>query len=164
MQTAYQKHPKTLHRVRHNSAHLNTTDDRVTLMQRIHLATKTLTATCLSFLLITTSHAAANSGQVVIENTQGTSQEEIASIDVLNEVCPQILGANNNKNFRKGYSNVLRELLPSIKNPVLSVQSMHTDPDYMSILDNARTKAFAEKVEDNREICLEVLHYPTPKK
>jgi len=140
-------------------------------MRRIHLATKTLTATCLSMLLITSSYAATkhskaveNSGQVVVEDTKGTSQEEIAAVDVLNEICPQILGQNNNKNFRKGYSNLLRELLPSIKNPVLSVQSMHTDSDYMNILENARTKAVAEKLEDNREVCLEVLHYPAPKK
>ncbi len=140
-------------------------------MHRIHLTTKTLTATCISILLITSGHAATksnkaaeNPGQVVVENANGASQEEIATVDVLNEICPQILGQNNNKNFRKGYSNLLSELLPSIKNPVLSVQSMHTDPAYMSILENARTKAVAEKVEDNREICLEVLHYPAPKK
>lgn len=137
----------------------------------IHLTTKTFTATCLSLLLITSVHAAtksskasASTGQLVVENAKGTSQEEIAAVDVLNEICPQILGQNNNKNFRQGYSNLMRELLPSIKNPVLSVQSMHTDPDYMNILESARTKAFAEKVEDNREICLEVLHYPTPNK
>ncbi|MBC7751533.1 MAG: hypothetical protein H7Z73_07405 [Candidatus Saccharibacteria bacterium] len=140
-------------------------------MHPIHFAIKTLTAAGISILLITPSYAAtkpdsanSNSAQVVVENAKGTSQEEIATIDVLNEICPQILGQNNTKNFRKGYSNLLRELLPSIKNPVLSVQSMHTDPDYMNILANARTKAFAEKVEDNREVCLEVLHYPTPKK
>ncbi len=138
-------------------------------MHRIHLATKTLTATYISILLITSGHAAtksnkaANSGQVEVESTKGTSQEEIATVDVLNDICPQILGKNNNKNFRKGYANLLRELLPSIKNPVLSVQSMHTDPDYMNILENARTKALAEKIEDNREVCLEVLHYPANK-
>ena len=140
-------------------------------MHSIHLATKTFTATCISILLITTVHAspksnkaAANAGQVVVENTSGTSQEEIASVDILNEICPEILGKNNNKNFRKGYSNLLRELLPSINNPVLSVQSMHTDPDYLKILDHARTTTLAEKVDDNREVCLEVLHYPAPKK
>lgn len=139
-------------------------------MQHIHLATKTLTALSLSLMLITPSHAATKSnkaaatkGEVVVEDSHGASQEEIATIDALNEICPQILGSNNNRNFRKGYSNLLREQLPSIKNPVLSVQSMHTDPEYMKILDNARTKAMAEKVEDNREVCLEVLHYPAPK-
>jgi len=139
-------------------------------MHRIQFATKTFTATCLTFLLITNSHAAPQSkntevstNPVVIENAHGASQEEIATVDILNEICPQVLGQNNTKNFRKGYSNLLRELLPSIKNPVLSVQSMHTDPDYMNILNNARTKAFAEKLEDNREVCLEVLHYPAPK-
>lgn len=140
-------------------------------MNRIHLATKTLTATCISIMLMTSSHAAsdsskaaANKGQIVLENTRGTSQEEIATVDVLNEICPKILGVNNNKNFSKGYRNLLRELLPSIKNPELSVKSMRTDPDYMKILDNARTRALAEKAEDNREVCLEVLHYPAPKK
>lgn len=140
-------------------------------MHHLHLATKILTATSLSLLLISTGHTAsktdkteANAGQVVVEKNNGTSQEEIATVDALNDICPQILGANNSKNFRKGYRNLLRELLPSIKNPELSVKSMHTDPDYMKILDNARTRALAEKAEDNREVCLEVLHYPAPKK
>jgi len=140
-------------------------------MHHLHLATKILTATSLSLLLISTGHTAsktdkteANAGQVVVEKNNGTSQEEIATVDALNDICPQILGANNSKNFRKGYRNLLRELLPSIKNPELSVKSMHTDPDYMKILDNARTRALAEKAEDNREVCLEVLHYPAAKK
>lgn len=137
-------------------------------MHRIHLATQMLSAACLSILLITSSHAASKTdkgaGPIVVENNRGTSQEEIATIDALNDLCPNILGANNNKNFRKGYRNLLRELLPTIKNPELSVKSMHTDPDYMKILDNARAKALTEKVEDNREVCLEVLHYPAPKK
>ncbi|HEY4713935.1 MAG TPA: hypothetical protein VIH30_06815 [Aquirhabdus sp.] len=139
-------------------------------MNRIHLATKTLTATCLSIIFITSSYAASNSsksaantGQIVVEQARGTSQEEIATVDVLNEICPKILGANNSKNFRKGYRNLLSELLPTIKNPELSVKSMHTDPDYMKILDNARAKALTEKAEDNRAVCLEVLHYPAPK-
>ena len=140
-------------------------------MHSFHFATKTLTATYISVLLITSSYAATksntattNASQVVLEDTSGTSHEEIATVDILNEICPEILGKNNNKNFRKGYSNLLRELLPSINNPILSVQSMHTDPDYLKILENARTKTLAEKVEDNREVCLEVLHYPAPKK
>lgn len=142
-------------------------------MHRIHFATKTFIATSLSILLITSSHAAvksnksahkaANNGQVVVEDTKGTSQEEIAAVDIMNEICPQILGQNNNKNFQKGYNNLLHELLPSIKSPALSVQAMHTDSDYMNILNNARAKASAESIEDNREICLDILHYPAAK-
>ncbi|WP_410211712.1 MCR_0457 family protein [Aquirhabdus sp.] len=154
-------------------------------MNRIHLATNTLVAALLSTCFIATSSFAADSSskatvaktatskstaaktaaksQVEVEGGSGASQEEIATIDVLNEICPQILGTNNNKNFHKGYTNLLTELLPSIQDPVLAVASMHTDPDYMKILASARTRTLAEKTEDNRDVCLDVLHYPAPK-
>lgn len=148
-------------------------------MNRFHLTTKALGATCLSLLLITNSYAAStdkntskvatsktpdSKAQVEVESDQGqgTSQEEIATIDVLNEICPKILGTNNNKNFNKGYNNLITHMLPSIKNPVAAVQAMHTDADYMKIYDNARVNALKEKEDDNREVCLEVLHYKAP--
>ena len=148
-------------------------------MKHFHLTTKALGATCLSLLLITSSYAASTDkstnkatssktadtkAQVEVESDQGqgTSQEEIATIDVLNEICPKILGTNNNKNFSKGYNNLITHMLPSIKNPVAAVQAMHTDADYMKIYDNARINTLKEKEDDNREVCLEVLHFKAP--
>ncbi len=146
-------------------------------MKHFHLTTKALGATCLSLLLITSSYAASTDkskatssktadtkAQVEVESDQGqgTSQEEIATIDVLNEICPKILGTNNNKNFSKGYNNLITHMLPSIKHPVAAVQAMHTDADYMKIYDNARINTLKEKEDDNREVCLEVLHYKAP--
>jgi len=135
-------------------------------MNHYHLTTKILGATCLSLLLITSSYAATSKttdskAQVEVESNQGqgASQEEIATIDVLNEICPKIIGTNNNKNFSKGYANLITQMLPSIKNPVAAVQAMHTDPDYMKIYDNARVNTLKEKEDDNRDVCLEVLHY-----
>ncbi len=154
-------------------------------MNRIHLATSAVVTALLSTCIMSTSSFAAEptskaptskvvatskattkiapKSQVEVEGSSGASQEEIATIDVLNEICPQILGTNNNKNFQKGYSNLLAQLLPSFKDPVLAVASMHTDPDYMKILASARTRTLAEKTTDNRDVCLDVLHYPAPK-
>jgi hypothetical protein len=153
-------------------------------MNRIHLKTNVMTATCLSLIMVTSSYAASyadnnvtskamsksvhtsssNKTQVEVESDQGqgSSPEEIATVDVLKEICPEIIGTNNNKNFSKGYNILIKHMLPSIKDPVAAVQAMHTDPDYMKIYDNARVSALKEKVEDNREVCLEVLHYKAP--
>jgi hypothetical protein len=145
-------------------------------MNRLHLTTNALTATCLSLILITSSYAATHSANTMIntisnnkaqievesDQGQGTSQEEIATVDVLNEICPKIIGTNNNKNFSKGYNNLITHMLPSIKKPVAAVKAMHTDPDYMKIYDNARIRALKEKEDDNRDVCLEVLHYKAP--
>jgi len=148
-------------------------------MKLFYLTTQALGATCLSLLLLSSSYAAStdkntnkattskvidSKAQVEVEGDQGqgTSQEEIATIDVLNEICPKILGTNNNKNFSKGYNNLITHMLPSIKHPVAAVQAMHTDADYMKIYDNARVNALKEKEDDNREVCLEVLHYKAP--
>ncbi len=139
-------------------------------MNRIHLATS---ATLLSLLLASNSHATthhattakaaaqnpAGKSQVIVEGTTSTSQEEIATVDVLNEICPNVLGTNNTKNFQKGYRGLITSMLPSIKYPVESVAAMHSDPEYMKIYSDARTQALAQKQEDNREVCLDVLNY-----
>jgi|GEM_PF-3630796 len=108
----------------------------------------------------TTSKAADDKAAVEVEGAGGTSQEEVATVDVLNEICPQVLGTNNDRNFKKGYANLITHMLPGIKQPVLAVQAMHSDPDYMKTYADARSKAQAAGNEDNREVCLEVLHYP----
>ena len=147
-------------------------------MIRIHLATSTLTTALLSLCLTANSYAAthhaaesktkaqsaAANSQVTVEGAANTSQEEIATVDVLNEICPAILGTNNTKNFQKGYSGLIAHLLPSIKFPVQSVAAMHSDPEYMKIYNDARTQALAQKPEDNRDVCLDVLHYSDSKK
>ncbi len=146
-------------------------------MIRIHLATSTLATALLSLCLTANSYAAthhaaeskakapsAAANQVTVEGGANTSQEEIATVDVLNEICPTILGTNNNKNYQKGYSSLIAHLLPSIKYPVQSVAAMHSDPEYMKIYNDARTQALAQKPEDNREVCLDVLHYSDSKK
>jgi hypothetical protein len=155
-------------------------------MNRPNFATNALTLSCLTFMLITNGHAATSTNKVETnkvetnkvttnkvttskvevesDNGQGTSQEEIATLDVLNEICPKIIGTNNNKNYSKGYRNLMTHMLPSIKDPVAAVNAMHTDPDYMKIYDNARISALKEKVDDNRDVCLEVLHYKASKK
>jgi len=146
-------------------------------MIRIHLATSALTTALLSLCLTANSYAATHhtaagktqapstaANQVTVEGAANTSQEEIATVDVLNEICPTILGTNNTKNFQKGYSGLIAHLLPSIKYPVQSVAAMHSDPEYMKIYGNARTQALAQTPEDNRDVCLDVLHYSDSKK
>jgi len=142
-------------------------------MNRIHLATSALTTTLLALCMVSNSYAASHvkaaapaaaKSQVTVEGTSSTSQEEIATVDVLNEICPNILGTNNNKNFAKGYRSLITSLLPSIKFPVESVAAMHSDPEYMKIYSDARTQALAQKTEDNREVCLDVLNYTPSKK
>ncbi len=145
-------------------------------MNRIHLATSAITTALLSICLISNSYAATHhaaakattaadpKSQVTVEGAASTSQEEIAAVDVLNEICPNILGTNNTTNFKKGYSGLVHYLLPTIKYPVEAVAAMHTDPDYMKIYSNARVQALAQKPEDNREVCLDVLNYPASQK
>ena len=145
-------------------------------MNRIHLATSAITTALLSICLISNSYAAphhaaaaktttaAGSGAVTVEGANSTSQEEIAAVDVLNEICPNILGTNNNTNFKKGYSSLVHYLLPTMKYPVEAVAAMHTDPEYMKIYSDARVQALAQKPEDNRDVCLDVLRYPGSQK
>ncbi len=142
-------------------------------MNRIHLATSAITTALLSICIVSNSYAAthqaasskaASPAQVTVEKAASTSQEEIAAVDVLNEICPNLLGTNNNKNFQKGYRSLIAYLLPTIKYPVEAVAAMHSDPEYMKIYSDARVQALAQKPDDNREVCLDVLRYPASQK
>lgn len=103
-------------------------------------------------------------GQDAVEFKQSlpTTMEEIATVDVLGEVCPKILGERMQRQFITGYQNLISTLLPNIPSPQLAIQSLRGDTEYSKLLDNARAETARYAVAENRAVCLDVLHYPAP--
>ncbi|MCJ8146783.1 hypothetical protein MKI79_07700 [Acinetobacter sp. A3.8] len=86
-----------------------------------------------------------------------TTKEEVAVVHVLSEICPDIIGKN--QNFNKGYERMLTEMLPGISDPVLAVEALSEEGDYQEVLSQARQNASKYSREDNREVCLEMVQW-----
>lgn len=86
-----------------------------------------------------------------------TTKEEIAVVQVLSEICPDIIGKNDN--FDQGYKRVLTDLLPGISDPVLAVQALSEESDYQPVLKQARQDAAKASREENRAVCLDVINW-----
>lgn len=86
-----------------------------------------------------------------------TTKEEVAVVHVLSEICPDIIGKN--ENFNKGYERMLTDLLPGISDPVLAVEALSEEGDYQEVLAEARQNASKHSREDNREVCLEMVQW-----
>ena len=86
--------------------------------------------------------------------------QEIATIDVLNDICPAFLNRNQLAGFRNGQHTLLSEMMPGISSPEQAVQLLRrTDSEYKRVLAEARTLASQARSQENREICLEVVNY-----
>ena len=92
-----------------------------------------------------------------------TTMEEIATVDVLGEICPKILGDRMNRQFSRGYQNLISTLLPNIPSPSVAIQSLRSDAEYSKLLETSRAETARYAVAENRAVCLDVLHYPAPK-
>ncbi len=131
-------------------------------------------ATSLSLACLLSLHAHADNStapaatnaqtQNAVEFKQSlpTTMEEIATVDVLGEICPKILGERMNQQFNQGYQHLVSGLLPNIPSPSIAIQSLHSDAEYSKLLETARTEAAQYAVAENRAVCLDVLHYPAP--
>ncbi|XID75946.1 MCR_0457 family protein [Alkanindiges sp. WGS2144] len=95
--------------------------------------------------------------RVEFKSSLPVTQEEIAVVDVLGEICPKILGKNTN--FDAGYKKLLADLLPTIEQPVLALQALQEDAEYQKILQQAHDNANRATVQENREVCLDIVHY-----
>ncbi len=108
-----------------------------------------------------TDRDAANAA-VEFKQSLPTTMEEIATVDVLGEICPKILGERMNRQFNQGYQHLVSTLLPNIPSPSVAIQSLRGDAEYSKLLDIARADTARYAVAENRAVCLDVLHYPAP--
>lgn len=104
-----------------------------------------------------TAAAESKDSKVELKDNLPVTEEEVATVNVLGEICPKILGKN--PNFDKGYRLALADMLPGVTDPVLAIRALQDDPNYQKVLKDARNEAAKATVEDNREVCLELTQY-----
>jgi hypothetical protein len=111
----------------------------------------------------TAASQTANKGdKVEFKSSLPVTQEEIAAVDILGEICPKLIG--NSKKFDEGYRHLLRDLMPNIDQPHLALKALAEDAEYQTKLKEARADANRATVKDNRAVCQDILTYPANSK
>ena len=111
-----------------------------------------------ALMTLSVTHAATQQDEnIEVTPTQKITQQELAAIYVLSEVCPSLVKENDQ--FKKGYAKLAQEYLPQEQDPVNALQKLSKQKNFKSIL--AEAKSDAKKAGDakNKEICQELTTY-----
>lgn len=114
-----------------------------------------LTTAVMSFSV---THAAKQQDEnIEVTPIQKVTQQELAAIYVLSEVCPSLV--KDDAQFSRGYSKLAQEYLPQEKDAVSALSKLSKEKKFKSILAEARTDAKKAGDSKNKEICQELTTY-----
>lgn len=121
--------------------------------------TATFVIAACSTLFMSYSNAATDMDNVQIQIGEqfAIPQVDAAALEVLNQICPQLIGKN--KNFDTNYDKFLAVTFPGVSNPKALVASFKNDPVYIEAFEQAKADAALISVEETRQQCLEVATY-----
>ncbi|MBI1450608.1 MULTISPECIES: MCR_0457 family protein [Acinetobacter] len=116
---------------------------------------KTLTALTLSAF---TLHVYAENVDVTPSDNQVT-QQELAALYVLSDICPSVIDAKAQNKFEQGFGKLLKENMPQVKDPAQTLKALAQDPKFAPILQEAQADAKKAGDAKNLEICQELTTY-----
>lgn len=109
-------------------------------------------------MTLSVTHAAKQQDEnIEVTPIQKVTQQELAAIYVLSEVCPSLV--KNDAQFSKGYSKLAHEYLPQEKDAVSALNKLSKEKKFKSILTEARSDAKKAGDAKNKEICQELMTY-----
>ena len=85
------------------------------------------------------------------------SDQELAAIYVLSEICPSLIGKD--LKFNTAYENLAQAFLANEKDAVKMLNIRAKAKDFQVALTEARNDANAASEDDNRQICDDVRNY-----
>ena len=107
---------------------------------------------------LSVTHAAKQQDEnIEVTPIQKVTQQELAAIYVLSEVCPSLV--KDDAQFSRGYSKLAQEYLPQEKDAVSALSKLSKEKKFKSILAEARTDAKKAGDSKNKEICQELTTY-----
>ncbi|CAB1211591.1 MCR_0457 family protein [Acinetobacter bouvetii] len=109
-------------------------------------------------MTLSVTHAAkAQDENIEVTPMQQVTQQELAAIYVLSEVCPSLI--EDKAQFEKGYSKLAQEHLPAEKDAVSALSKLIKEKKFKPILAEARSDAKNAGDAKNQEICKELTAY-----
>ena len=111
-----------------------------------------------ALMTLSVTHAATQQDEnIEVTPNQKITQQELAAIYVLSEVCPSLVKENDQ--FKKGYAKLAQEYLPQEQDPVNALQKLSKQKNFKSILAEARSDAKKAGDSKNLQICQDVSTY-----
>ena len=124
----------------------------------LNVMKKVILAVCGSSLIaIGSAHAANKDENIEVTPLQQVTQQELAAIYVLSEVCPSLV--SDQSQFENGYNTLAKEYLPQQKNPTEYLKSLSKEKKFKPILAEAQADAKKAGKAKNQEICTELSTY-----
>jgi spore coat protein CotF len=103
----------------------------------------------------------AEQKEVPQENIDVTNQQvtkdELAAIYVLTDICPSLI--KQDKQFDAGLQRLLKDYLPTEKNPEKSLKSLVKQSSFKQALDQAQQDAKKAGNKANTEVCEDIKNY-----
>ena len=118
---------------------------------------KTLSAFSLSAFAFTAGAAFAADEKIEVTPTPQVTNQELAAIYVLSEICPKLV--TDQAKFNQGYAKLTKEYLPNEKSPVAALEKLSQQKSFTKILDEAQNDAKQAGKAKNTEICQELSTY-----
>ncbi|MGE8538913.1 MAG: MCR_0457 family protein [Acinetobacter sp.] len=84
-------------------------------------------------------------------------KEDIASAQVMAEVCPVVIGKN--AKFDSTIQTLIQSYLADYSDKGMSYQKLQADSEYKSLLEEARQSAKQTSSDEQKTVCEEVLDY-----
>lgn len=106
----------------------------------------------------TTEKKTENENVVEVTPQQGITPEELAAIQVLSEICPDLIGKKD-ADFTQGYERLVKDYLPNETDAVSALEKRSKDKGFKKYLKEARQDAKAAGDEQNTLVCQDVKAY-----
>ncbi len=111
-----------------------------------------------ALMTVSVTHAATQKDEnIEVTPLQKVTQQELAAIYVLSEVCPGLV--KDKAQFEQGYSKLAQEYLPAEKDAVSTLSKLSQEKKFKPILAEARSDAKKAGDAKNQEICQELSAY-----
>lgn len=94
---------------------------------------------------------------LTVEENNTIVKEDIASAQVMAEVCPTIIGQN--PKFNSTVEQLIQSYLADYSDKGMSYQKLQADSEYKSLLEEARQGAKQTSSDEQKTVCEEMLNY-----
>lgn len=103
--------------------------------------------------------ALAQNENIEVTPLQKVTQQELAAIYVLSEVCPALIQDKDQTKFNQGYAKLAKEYMPAEKDPVAALQALSKQKSFKPMLVEAQADAKKAGSQKNKAICQELTAY-----
>lgn len=94
---------------------------------------------------------------LTVEENNTIVKEDIASAQVMAEVCPASIGQN--PKFNSTVEQLIQSYLADYSDKGMSYQKLQADSEYKSLLEEARQGAKQTSSDEQKTVCEEMLNY-----